>query len=733
MTKLTITTPPTLRFPAVNPIHPAGIAAHVQQVREAAKKAFPTPLAGAKGKTALVLGSTSLGYGCPTTVALKEAGFEKIVGLGFAPSPILKDDAVKRAAPDWYVTGALHELYPGKVRTYLADAFVDDTRERLIDDLVRSGTKIDFVLYSVAAPGRDYLGKKWKSAINVLGDPLQIQNLAVNLKTREAELKPATLESATDVQTEGTRRVMGGEDIALWVAQLLYNGLLAEGCSVASLSYIGPEFGPLRRVYWDGTLGAAKKDIDFTMQVVDGILKQRINGKALSVMAPAIVSRASAVIPGVMTYVNLYLGAASRGVGRYMDPVDVGIELTRALYSEGAPYQKLLDEEGRLRLDGAELSADVQKVVQDGWAQAQTGQTSDLLREGAKVFCQKYLAQYGWEIPGVDYTAPTEFDVKLDEAMGVIDLIENPPAAAAVAGTARVDAYFGGMFARKDGGVRQERGTLALTAATSQAQSALLARITGNDKPHAAGVMAASMDFAESIALVFNDIRSELEAQARKSVIHAQEVIYILDRVPLTDPRERRLKRRAMKAGVFMTNRAAFDASGKMISAGDTSLAIGADLSQAAPDRALDIPALGECVGKEPLISRMIDWFVQASGDDNIVHTSRRGAMEVGLPNRVAHGMLVFALADKWLHTARPGLDIARPRKITTKFAGFVLPEDELAFYVNDSPRGIKVSVLKAREGQTPSLVLEMTVNDLGPDEVAKVREQKQKQVELDA
>jgi len=727
MPSLVINKPPTMRFPAVNPAHPAGIHGHVQQLVKRAEAAFPEPLPGARGKTVLLLGSTSLGYGAPTAIALAKAGFSRIIGLGFAEPPVFKDGKVRRAGPDWYVTASLHECLGGQITTYLADAFADETRERVIDDLLADGTKVDLVLYSLAAAGRSYRGQRWKSAINVMDEPLEIQNLSVNLKTGERTLKPANLAVATDEQTENTRRVMGGEDISLWVSQMLYRGVLAEGATLACLSYIGPEFGPLRRVYWDGTLGAAKKDIDLSCTQLDRVLGEQLSGKAVSVMAPAVVTRASAVIPGVMTYVNLYLGAAAQGKGEYLDPVDVGIALTTSLYGAGEPWKQKLDGEGRLRLDTAELDESLQAAMQQGWKDASGGVISPLLDRGADIYMDKYFQQYGWKVEGVDYEAAAEFDVPLGESDRVINLLKNPPGETEVNGTTRVDAYFQAMF-EADTGVTPRAGGLELSTSTGAAQSALLADVTGNVKPHEAGVMAASMDFAESLKLVFGDIEAELKAEQRKSVIHAQEVIYLLGEVPLSDARNRRLKRRAVRHGVYMTNRVAKDAGGNILTAGDTSLAIGVDLSQDAPVKTPEPETLGQLAGSEPIISRSIDMFVRASGDDNIVHTSRLAAQELGLPYRVAHGMLVFALADKWLHAALPGLDPKRARKITAKFAGFVLPEDTLHFYVDDTPKGHRVTVLKDRGEEPAALVVDWKSVDLDEEAVQKVRDQKTKQ-----
>ncbi|HIG00701.1 MAG TPA: enoyl-[acyl-carrier-protein] reductase FabV, partial [Myxococcales bacterium] len=63
--------------------HPEGCRVLAQRQIERAEAAFEKPLAGAQGKTALILGSTSFGYGSSTGIALRQAGFERIIGIGY--------------------------------------------------------------------------------------------------------------------------------------------------------------------------------------------------------------------------------------------------------------------------------------------------------------------------------------------------------------------------------------------------------------------------------------------------------------------------------------------------------------------------------------------------------------------------------------------------------------------------------------------------------------------------
>ena len=114
--------------------HPEGcrVLAERQQARAAA--AFEKPLASARGKTALVLGSTSFGYGSSTAIALRKAGFDRIVGVGFETAPAFRGEKLAMSSPGWYLTHALHQA-DDAYRTYFADAFAPATRDRVIDDL----------------------------------------------------------------------------------------------------------------------------------------------------------------------------------------------------------------------------------------------------------------------------------------------------------------------------------------------------------------------------------------------------------------------------------------------------------------------------------------------------------------------------------------------------------------------------------------------------------------------
>ena len=290
---------------------------------------------------------------------------------------------------------------------------------RVVADLCERGTASDLVVYSVAAPRRTHLGQEWSSALQVIGEPLDV----VGLDLKSGELRPLRVEAASELQIEHTRRVMGGDDLEMWTSALLYAGLAAAGMTVAALSYIGPDLAALRRMYWDGALGEAKKHVDATTRALDARLTRAVGGRALTVMTPEVVTSASVAIPAMLRYVSDYLGSVERGVGRYEDPLDVGVAFARALYAEGEPWREQLDEAGRLRLDSRELDGELQAAIAELWRSDRPGVAPETTRIGLERFRSEYMQLYGWQVDGVDYEQGCRVDPDLLARPGVVNLL----------------------------------------------------------------------------------------------------------------------------------------------------------------------------------------------------------------------------------------------------------------------------------------------------------------------
>jgi len=78
--------------------------------------------------------------------------------------------------------------------------------------------------------------------------------------------------------------------------------------------------------------------------------------------------------------------------------------------------------------------------------------------------------------------------------------------------------------------------------------------------------------------------------------------------------------------------------------------------------------------------------YADASGDRNPIHLDDDFARSVGLPGRIAHGMLVMGIAGTVAAEAAGGP--AHLRKLQCRFAGMVLPGDTVTFTADEAGPG---------------------------------------------
>jgi len=696
--------------------HAGGALALANQQIAASRAAFPEPLANAQGRTAMIIGSTSFGYGSATAMALRAAGFERILGLGFETPPVVSPEKVSRASTGWYLTGALHEA--GVVdRTYLADAFSDATRERVIADMIARNERLDLLVYSLAAPSRTHGGQKWTSALKVIGNALNVTALDYDmLRFKGAQLKAKVVEAATDEEIDSTVRVMGGDDLQLWVGALLAAGRLKEGAVVTARSYIGPEgLMELRRLYWDGTIGAAKKHIDTTTRGLNARLQSEIGGRAFSEVDPAVVTVASAAIPAIAKYLASYLAVADGGAGIYNDPLGVSIKLARTLYGNGEPWKDLLDSEGRLRLDGDEMQPALQEAIRAVWdANSSPGEpTVDLLR-GLDGYRERYLQLFGFGVPGVDYAQAYEFNRPLTSEMGVHDLISKPkgespaPSPAVIESTkptrgdetrkiSAVDSFFNALLSRENeqgvSKVPEGDKTVFVSEHTfNPDQIRSYADVTGQPQD---GTVPAAFTFVIAFSNILDTVKDILNVAQKKSVVHAAEEIALPHgaiRAEGTVKVRTWLANEKGKRGegpvMAFVNREVIGSDGALLGTGRTTLLIGQDLSQlpAVAAKAADLE--GELLSTMTMTQDWINRYSGASGDANPIHMSEEAARELGLSSTIAHGVLTLGLSNRdhlasykasWKTPVVPG-DVVEFRRSGKKIVGIKTAPDGQKF-----------------------------------------------------
>jgi len=189
---------------------------------------------------------------------------------------------------------------------------------------------------------------------------------------------------------------MGGEDWQMWIDALDDAGVLADGAKTTAYTYIGEKL--TCDIYWHGTIGAAKKDLDKRVISIRERLAKKGGDARVSVLK-AVVTQASAAIPAMPIYLAL-LFKVMKEQGVHEGCIEQVDGLFRDSLYNATPQ---LDDEGRLRADRKELDPAIQAAVAQLWERINTDtlhQLSDFA--GYK---REFLQLFGFEVDGVDYDA----------------------------------------------------------------------------------------------------------------------------------------------------------------------------------------------------------------------------------------------------------------------------------------------------------------------------------------
>lgn len=375
--------------------HPQGAAATVRREWESIPER-----ADGREPVALVLGH-SAGYGLATLLAgLRQHGIRG-VGVAFESA----DNGRRTATAGWYRTAAVAGLVDeagGDFRFVNTDAFSDAGKATVLDLVEDRYGPVDYLIYSLAAPRRTdpVTGTVHHSVIKPLGAAYEAP--ALDFSGPEPAVSRVRLEPGTQEEKEATVAVMGGADWAAWVQALVGRRLLKPGFTTVALTYVGSEV--TAPVYRQGTIGAAKEHLEQTARDLgaSAALKEA-DGRAFTVVAGAAVTQASSAIPSIALYTAFLRTVLGDG---FRSPAAQAVELWDQL--EGRT-PLVLDEAGRIRLDGWELNSAVQEQVRRLWADPESGLLK--ARAGADWFMAQVRELYGWGVAGVEYDQPVETDI----------------------------------------------------------------------------------------------------------------------------------------------------------------------------------------------------------------------------------------------------------------------------------------------------------------------------------
>ena len=184
----------------------------------------------------------------------------------------------------------------------------------------------------------------------------------------------------------------------MWIKALDDAGVLADGAKTTAYTYIGEKI--TWDIYWHGTIGAAKKDLDKRVVAIRERLAAKGGDARVSVLK-AVVTQASAAIPAMPIYLAI-LFKVMKAKGTH----EGCIEQIDRLFRETLYGDKPLDDEGRCRVDDLELLPEVQTEVAGLWDQIDTDNLSDLSDFAG--YRQEFLQLFGFEVDGVDYVADVD-------------------------------------------------------------------------------------------------------------------------------------------------------------------------------------------------------------------------------------------------------------------------------------------------------------------------------------
>ena len=383
--------------------HPIGCEANVKSqidfVKSQSAIEFP--------KRVLVIGS-STGYGLAARITAAFGGGASTLGIFFEKPGTER----KSGTAGWYNSAAFHKfaeqdgLY---AKSLNGDAFSDDVKERTIATIKEDLGQIDLVIYSLAAPRRQHpkTGEVFNSTLKPVGKDITMQGV----NTDKEEIQEFSLEAANAQEIADTVAVMGGEDWAMWMDALGTAGVLAEGAKTTAFTYIGEKM--TWDLYWDGTIGMAKKDLDTRVLSIREKLAVTGGDARVSVLK-AVVTQASSAIPVMPLYLAI-LFKEMKLEGTHEGCIEQLYRLfTECLYNDSPRT----DEEGRLRVDELEMLPEVQNRVAAVWAQITTENLAELTDFAG--YKHEFLRLFGFQMEGVDYDAEVNPEVAID------NLIDNP-------------------------------------------------------------------------------------------------------------------------------------------------------------------------------------------------------------------------------------------------------------------------------------------------------------------
>ena len=386
---------PRLKWSLALTAHPTGCEEFVKRQIDYVKKSdkYIGP------KKVLIIGSSS-GYGLASRISLAFGAGADTIGVAFEKGV----EGKRVGTAGWWNTVAFTEEARKEgliAKNFMGDAFSDEIKENVIEYIKKEfGGKIDLLIYSLASGIRTdpKTGITYRSALKSTTN--EIEGPTINLEKENIE--NGKMEVATEDELISTVKVMGGEDWKLWIEALDEADVLTEGFKTVAYSYLGPKvtYG----IYKEGTIGAAKRDLERTSNELNDYLGKKYHGEAYVSLSKALMTRASAVIPVFPLYAAL-LYKIMKEKGIHEGPIEQKHRLLKdMIYGD----HKELDSDRRLRPDNWEMREDVQSAVENLWDKV-TPENFKELTDYAGVR-EEFMNLNGFDFDNVDYNQDLDLD-----------------------------------------------------------------------------------------------------------------------------------------------------------------------------------------------------------------------------------------------------------------------------------------------------------------------------------
>lgn len=372
--------------------HPSGCDANVKRQIDYVKQAGAI---NNHPKRVLVIGA-STGYGLASRISAAFGAGASTLGVFFEKPGTER----KPGTAGWYNSAAFHRYAEAEglyAKSINGDAFSDPIKAQVIETIKADFGQVDLVVYSLASPRRQHpkTGELISSTLKPIGR--SVTQRAVN--TDKKIVEEVTIDPASQEEIADTVAVMGGEDWEMWIEALADAGVLAEGAKTTAYTYIGEKI--TWDIYWHGTIGQAKQDLDRRVKSI----RQRLaplNGDARVSVLKAVVTQASSAIPVMPLYLAL-LFKVMKAEGTHEGCIEQVYGLLKDSLYGAEPYQ---DDEGRLRADRFELADHVQAEVESLWQQVDSDNLMTISDFAG--YQREFMQLFGFELDGVDYQADVD-------------------------------------------------------------------------------------------------------------------------------------------------------------------------------------------------------------------------------------------------------------------------------------------------------------------------------------